>query len=95
MTPYMVPMFVVYFAEYAMQSGVWAAIGFPITSKNARAEFYEYANWTYQVGVLVSRSSGVVWHADIKAIWLMPFLQLVLLVFFILDAYYEWWYNWS
>ena len=25
--PFMIPLFVVYFAEYAMQSGVWAAIG--------------------------------------------------------------------
>lgn len=25
--PFMVPLFVVYFAEYAMQSGTWAAIG--------------------------------------------------------------------
>ena len=27
--PYMVPLFVVYTAEYAMQSGTWAAMGIP------------------------------------------------------------------
>jgi hypothetical protein len=25
--PYMLPLFVVYFAEYAMQSGTWTAVG--------------------------------------------------------------------
>ena len=29
--PFMVPLFVVYFAEYAMQSGTWAAIGASLT----------------------------------------------------------------
>eukprot|EP00775_Hariotina_reticulata_P008201 gene8201-8392_t len=48
--PYMVPLFVVYFAEYAMQSGTWTAIGFPVTSADARHIFYLYANWTYQAG---------------------------------------------
>lgn len=39
----------VYFAEYAMQSGVWSAIGFPMDSEDARKRFYTFANWTYQV----------------------------------------------
>ena len=38
---YMIPLFVVYFAEYATQSGTWAAIGFPVSSKAARDKFYE------------------------------------------------------
>lgn len=93
--PFIIPLILVYFAEYAMQSGVWAAMGFPIDSENARKEFYEFANWTYQGGVLISRSSGLIWKADMKAIWLMPILQCVLLVFFIINAYHEWWYDWS
>lgn len=48
--PYMVPLFVVYFAEYAMQSGTWTAIGFPVTSADARHRFYLYSNWMYQAG---------------------------------------------
>jgi hypothetical protein len=48
--PYMVPLFVVYFAEYAMQSGTWTAIGFPVTSADARHRFYLYSNWVYQAG---------------------------------------------
>lgn len=93
--PYMIPLFVVYFAEYAMQSGVWAAIGFPTDHQHARDQFYIYSNWMYQVGVFVSRSSGMLWHADMKALWAMPTCQLILLIFFILDAYFKWWYDWS
>jgi battenin len=93
--PFMIPLFVVYFAEYAMQSGVWAAIGFPVDSDHARDQFYIYSNWMYQVGVFVSRSSGMLWRADMKALWTMPTCQLLLLVFFILDAYFKWWYDWS
>jgi battenin len=93
--PFIIPLILVYFAEYAMQSGVWAAMGFPIDSENARRDFYEFANWTYQLGVLISRSSGLVWKADMKALWIMPILQCVLLIFFIINAYQQWWYDWS
>ncbi|CAM9303776.1 unnamed protein product [Ectocarpus fasciculatus] len=93
--PYMFPLFLVYFSEYAMQSGVWAAIGFPIDSDSARKDFYRYSNWMYQGGVLVSRSSGMLWKADMKALWIMPILQTFILVFFIADAYEQWWYDWS
>jgi hypothetical protein len=67
--PWMIPLFVVYFAEYAMQSGVWASIGFPVENDNSRDKFYLYSNWCYQAGVFVSRSSGVVWKPDIKVLW--------------------------
>ena len=92
---YMVPLFVVYFSEYAIQSGVWAAIGFPITSKESRNKFYELSNWAYQVGVFLSRSSGTLWKANLKAIWALPFLQVCMFFFFWFDAYYMFWYNWS
>jgi battenin len=93
--PYMIPLFVVYFSEYAMQAGVWAAIGFPVDKENSRNEFYTLAGFSYQAGVFVSRSSGTLWKADMAALWIMPACQVVLLVFFILDAYLQWWYNWS
>jgi battenin len=93
--PFMIPLFLVYFAEYAMQSGVWAAFGFPVEDEDARNNFYEYSNWMYQVGVLVSRSSGMLWKADMNALWIMPLVQCGLLAFFILDAYYKFWYDWS
>ena len=41
-----VPLFVVYVAEYSLQSGVWSAVGFPDPSSvHAREHFYAYANW--------------------------------------------------
>lgn len=42
---YMVPLYFVYSAEYAMQSGAWTAIGFPVEDEIARDKFYEYAGW--------------------------------------------------
>lgn len=38
--PYASPLFFVYFAEYACQSGVWITIGFPPESELARKQFY-------------------------------------------------------
>lgn len=43
--PYMVPLFVVYAAEYALQSGVWTSIGFPVDDAEERAVFYQFSNW--------------------------------------------------
>ena len=43
--PYMIPLFLVYAAEYALQSGTWSAIGFPVTDVKARDAFFEYSNW--------------------------------------------------
>lgn len=43
--PYVIPLFVVYLTEYSLQAGTWTAIGFPVNSKQARDEFYEYSNW--------------------------------------------------
>ena len=92
---YMIPLFLVYFAEYITQSGTWAAIGFPVTDKDARNKFYEYANFAYQIGVFVSRSSGLVCKANLKVMWVMPFVQVALMSFFISDAYAQYWYDWS
>jgi battenin len=93
--PFTVPLFTVYLAEYAMQSGPWAAIGFPVTSKSARDQFYEYSNFAYQGGVLLSRSSGLIFKANMAALWIMPALQVVLLLFFVLVAYTQFWYDYS
>ena len=92
--PYMLPLFAVYFSEYALQSGAWAAIGFPVNSKSARESFYELANWCYQGGVFVSRSSGV-WLPvrSMRTLWVMPVLQCLNLVFFVLVAKHHFLYG--
>ena len=92
---YMIPLFLVYFSEYAMQSGAWSAIGFPVNSASARKDFYLKANLAYQVGVFVSRSSACLVKGSVPAVWTAPLLQTCLLVFFVADAadhffYDEW-----
>lgn len=93
--PYMVPLMVVYFAEYTMQTGVWSTIGFPVMSATARSQFYAAAGMAYQSGVFLSRSSGVLFQATRGVLYLMPAMQTALLVFFTMVSAYHFWYNWS
>ncbi|KAL3665518.1 hypothetical protein V7S43_009553 [Phytophthora oleae] len=93
--PYIIPLATVYLAEYAMQTGVWSAIGFPVESKEARASFYSSAGLTYQAGVFISRSSGVLFQATRPILYLMPVLQVVLFGFFTVVAATHFWYNWG
>jgi battenin len=93
--PYMVPLFVVFYSEYVIQSGVWSAMGFPPSDKDARAKFYSYSNWCYQAGVLVSRSSGTTFTASMELLWLMPLIQAGMLLFFTLEAFFLFWNEWS
>jgi len=85
--PFTVPLLVVYVSEYALQSGVWSAYGVPSPkSEHSRELFYSYANWCYQLGVFVSRSSGMLFSPSIKALWCLPVLQFCLLGLFWVDA---------
>ena len=91
--------FAVYFSEYAMQSGVWASMGFPSPNgphgAKRRDAFYLYANWLYQCGVLCSRSSGFLTTRQVpkSALWAMALAQCGLLVFFAVDAADHFWYD--
>eukprot|EP00298_Acanthocystis_sp_HF-20_P007111 c16787_g1_i1.p1 GENE.c16787_g1_i1~~c16787_g1_i1.p1 ORF type:complete len:424 (+),score=180.03 c16787_g1_i1:34-1272(+) len=93
--PYTFPLFLVYISEYILQAGVWSAMGFPVTSKDARVEFYTFSNMAYQVGVFFSRTSGVIWNPDVTILWLMPIFQCFLLIFFSFDAVHQFWYDHS
>ncbi|GAB5369972.1 hypothetical protein AAMO2058_001452100 [Amorphochlora amoebiformis] len=90
-----VPLIIVYMAEYAAQAGAWAAIGFPTHDATAREKFYEYANWCYQGGVFVSRSSGEIFKPGVDILWSMSIFQCVVLIFFVLDAQHKFWYDYS
>lgn len=92
--PYMIPLVVVYFAEYTMQTGVWSTIGFPVDNPQARAQFYSAAGLAYQSGVFLSRSSGVLFQATRSVLYLMPAFQTVLLAFFTAVSAYHFAYNW-
>jgi battenin len=80
--PYTVPLFVVYAAEYTLQSGTWTAIGFPVDDVESRKSFYQYSNWLYQAGVFVSRSSGTLFTVPMAVLWLMPTLQTLNVVIY-------------
>ena len=80
--PYMIPLFVVYAAEYALQAGTWSAMGFPLEDIQSRDQFYEFSNWMYQAGVFLSRSSGTLFTVPISVLWLMPTLQTINLIVF-------------
>lgn len=75
--PYTVPLFTVYAAEYALQSGTWTTIGFPVSNVKSRDDFFEYSNWMYQAGVFLSRSSGTLFVAPMLLLWIMPVLQVL------------------
>lgn len=78
-----------------LQAGVWSAIGFPVESQSARAQFYHYSNWWYQSGVFVSRSSGNLFSASLSILWLMPALQVINLIFFWANSIHHFWYNYT
>lgn len=80
--PFMIPLFAVYAAEYACQSGTWTSMGFPVASESARRVFYTRANWLYQTGVFLSRSSGTLFTVSQFMLWVLPGLQILNLVFF-------------
>lgn len=81
--------------QYTMQTGTWSAIGFPVKSPEARRRFYEYANWSYQGGVFVSRSSGLVIRLSVLSLWALPTIQLFMLLFFYLVAVERFWNNYG
>ena len=78
----MIPLFTVYAAEYACQGGVWTAMGFPVESASSRKIFYTRANWLYQLGVFLSRSSGTMFTMNQIMLLILPGLQVLNLVFF-------------
>ncbi|EGB09517.1 hypothetical protein AURANDRAFT_3020, partial [Aureococcus anophagefferens] len=68
--PYVGPLFVVYLAEYTMSTGATSTIDARGVS---RKRFYELASLVYQLGVLVSRSSGGC--VRLRWLWTMAALQ--------------------
>ena len=87
--PYILPLLLVYWSEYACQAGAWTAFALPaaeLHSQGARNRAYQVLNLAYQVGVLISRSSGELFTIGHAARWALAVLQLVLLVLFVADA---------
>eukprot|EP00434_Breviolum_minutum_P022983 symbB.v1.2.020276.t1/scaffold1692.1/size111236/5 len=92
--PYTVPLFWVYAAEYLIQSGFWAAMGFPVTDPISRRHWYKWSNFTYQIGVFISRTFFMCICRNRKVLWLGGFLQVFFGAFFFAAAmtpFGDWW----
>ncbi|XP_043223425.1 battenin-like isoform X1 [Amphibalanus amphitrite] len=82
---FMVPLGLVYFAEYFINQGLVELIWF----RNiwlSHSDQYRWLQVIYQVGVFLSRSSVNVFH--IERIWILTALQMANAVFFFYEAYY-------
>ncbi|XP_013381913.1 battenin [Lingula anatina] len=80
---YMVPLTLVYFAEYLINQGLYELVNFEdIWLTND--EQYEWYQMDYQLGVFISRSSGS--FLPINRLWVLPILQFVNLGVFTSDA---------
>jgi len=89
-TIYMVPLFLVFWAEYACQSGAWTAFALPeprrIDDAGSRLNAYHTFNLLYQCGVLISRASGMLFTLPRPVLHALVVLQVALLVGFVGDA---------
>lgn len=83
---YMIPLAVVYFAEYFINQGLFELLYFP-KSDLKHSEQYRWYQTLYQLGVFISRSS--VNCVQIKKIWILAALQCVNALVLLLAVYYQ------
>ncbi|XP_054708733.1 battenin-like [Uloborus diversus] len=84
---YMVPLFIVYFAEYFINQGLLELLYFRNANQwlNHKQQYRWYMT-TYQFGVLVSRSSVNLFR--IKTVWVFPILQVINLVVLLFQVFF-------
>ncbi|KAI0484050.1 BTN1 protein [Xylariaceae sp. FL0804] len=84
--PYMLPLLLVYVAEYVINQGVSPTLLFPLKSSpfSEYRDFYPMYGFIYQVGVFISRTS--VAFLRIRHLYLPSFLQVGNLVLLTLHA---------
>lgn len=87
--PYMLPLLLVYIAEYTINQGVAPTLLFPLSSSpfDEYRSFYPTYNAVYQVGVFISRSSTP--FIRIHHLYFPSFLQVVNLVLLTAHAMYD------
>lgn len=87
--PYMLPLLLVYIAEYTINQGVAPTLLFPLESTpfSEFREFYPMYGFLYQLGVFISRSS-IPW-IRIHDLYLPSFLQVANLVLLALHAMFD------
>ncbi|KAG9240555.1 CLN3 protein-domain-containing protein [Calycina marina] len=93
--PYMLPLLLVYIAEYTINQGVSPTLLFPISASHpndppfaAYREFYPFYNLLYQLGVFISRSSTPFYR--IHNLYLPSFLQMANMVLLVTQSLYDW-----
>ncbi|XP_053371378.1 battenin isoform X2 [Clarias gariepinus] len=85
---YIVPLSVVYFAEYFINQGLLELLYFP-ASRLSHAEQYRWYQTLYQIGVFISRTS--LYCVKTRRIWVLSFLQCVNAVVLLFSVYYQFW----
>ncbi|VTJ78825.1 Hypothetical predicted protein [Marmota monax] len=80
---YIVPLVLVYFAEYFINQGLFELLFFRNTSLS-HAQQYRWYQMLYQAGVFASRSSLRCFH--IRFIWVLALLQCLNLAFLLADV---------
>lgn len=86
MVKYMIPLALVYFAEYFINQGLLELVNIRGTFLT-HSEQYRWYQLDYHIGVFISRSS--VNLIPIRKLWLLPILQFVNVVIFSFEAYYQ------
>ena len=84
--PYMLPLLLVYVAEYTINQGVSPTLLFPLESApfSEYRSFYPFYGFLYQLGVFISRSSTP--FIRLHNLYMPSFLQVLNLVFLTLHA---------
>ncbi|XP_053550751.1 battenin [Bombina bombina] len=82
---YMVPLSIVYFAEYFINQGLFELIYFSHSSMS-HSEQYRWYQMLYQAGVFISRSS--LRCLTIRKIWILALLQCVNAIFLLVGVAY-------
>ncbi|KAM3821605.1 battenin [Vipera latastei] len=82
---YLIPLSVVYFAEYFINQGLFELLYFRNTTLN-HPQQYRWYQMLYQAGVFISRSSASC--IRIREIWLLAILQCLNMVFLLLAVCY-------
>jgi battenin len=88
--PYMLPLLLVYIAEYTINQGVAPTLLFPLPEtpfKHYRA-FYPFYNFLYQIGVFVARSSTP--FIRIHSLYVPSLLQVINLAILTSQSLYDW-----
>lgn len=96
---YMLPLSIVFWSEYACQSGAWTAFTLrddaALLDPEARNRAYQYFNMMYQVGVLISRASGLFITVSRPTLLALVALQVALLILFAADAAAQLWVGYT